>query len=156
MEGGITSQSSRWEGGDVGGAGEGDMEQEGAEPVTQGASTPQHTQKRESSAVSIQLFAMDEMYEMRSVDFLPAIFELFPVSHPMHAHTHTHTYVRTYVHVLTACTQVRMNTYMLLRMYVCVCALCMHVCMYVAIDFTYLHTHVIVLSVNFRTKILWS
>ena len=101
MEGGITSQSSRWEG-DVGGAGEGDMEQEGAETVTQGASTPQHTQKRESSAVSIQLFAMDEMYEMRSVDFLPAIFELFPVSHPMHTHTHTHThtYVRTYMYSL--------------------------------------------------------
>ena len=98
MEGGITSQSSRLEGGDVGGAGEGDMEQDGAETVTQGASTPQHTQKRESSAVSVQLFAMDEMYEMRSVDFLPAIFELFPVSHPMH--THTHTYVRTYMYSL--------------------------------------------------------
>ena len=154
MEGGITSQSSRWEGGDVGGAGEGDMEQEGAETVTQGASTPQHTQKRESSAVSIQLFAMDEMYEMRSVDFLPAIFELFPVSHPMHTHTHTHThtYVRTYVHVLTACTQVRIRT----CYYVCMCVYTVYARTYVAIDFTYLHKHVIVLSVYFRTKILWS
>lgn len=135
MEGGITSQSSRWEGGDVGGAGEGDMEQEGAETVTQGASTPQHTQKRESSAVSIQLFAMDEMYEMRSVDFLPAIFELFPVSHPMHAHTHT--YVRTYMYSL----HVHKYEYVHVTTYVCVCALCMHVRTYVAIDLTYyIHT----------------
>ena len=110
MEGGITSQSSRLEGGDVGGVGEGDMEQEGAETVTKGTSAPQHTQKRESSAVSIQLFAMDEMYEMRSVDFLPAIFELFPVSHPMHAHTHKRMYMY--------CMYTSTNMYMLLRMYV--------------------------------------
>jgi thioredoxin reductase len=34
--------------------------------------------RKECSAVSIQLFAIDQKYEMRSVDFLPAIFSLFP------------------------------------------------------------------------------
>ncbi|XP_064406630.1 cilia- and flagella-associated protein 61-like isoform X3 [Halichondria panicea] len=32
----------------------------------------------EACAVAIQLFAIDERYEMRSVDFLPAVFKLFP------------------------------------------------------------------------------
>ena len=141
MEGGITSQSSRLEGGDVGGAGEGDMEQEGAETVTQGASTPQHTQKRESSAVSVQLFAMDEMYEMRSVDFLPAIFELFPVSHSMHAHTHTHTHTHTYVRTYMYSLYVHKYEYVHVTTSVCVCALYMHVRTYVAIDFTYILTY---------------
>lgn len=94
MEGGVASQSSKLEG-DIDAAGEGDIEQEGEglATVTQGSSAPHtHTHKREdSAAVSIQLFAMDEMYEMRSVDFLPAIFELFPVSHLARTHTHTYT-----------------------------------------------------------------
>lgn len=32
----------------------------------------------EASAFCIQLFCVDEKYEMRSLDFLPAVFELFP------------------------------------------------------------------------------
>lgn len=32
----------------------------------------------EPSAFCIQLFCIDEKYEMRSIDFLPAVFELFP------------------------------------------------------------------------------
>ena len=90
----MASQSSKLEG-DIDAAGEGDIEQggEGLATVTQGSSAPHtHTHKREdSAAVSIQLFAMDEMFEMRSVDFLPAVFELFPVSHLARTHTHMHT-----------------------------------------------------------------
>ena len=94
MEGGVASQSSKLEG-DIDAAAKGDIEQEGEglATVTQGSSAPHtHTHKTEdSAAVSIQLFAMDEMYEMRSVDFLPAIFELFPVSHLARMHTRTYT-----------------------------------------------------------------
>nr|XP_002126453.1 cilia- and flagella-associated protein 61 [Ciona intestinalis] len=36
------------------------------------------TYKGESNAFSIQLFCIDEQYEMRSADFLPKIFKLFP------------------------------------------------------------------------------
>ena len=94
LEGGVLSQSSRLEG-HPDGAGEGDMEQEGGglANVPQGSSTPQkHARQREGSAISIQLFAMDEMYEMRSVDFLPAIFELFPVSSLTHVPTQAHAH----------------------------------------------------------------
>ena len=88
MESGVAPQSSKVEG-DVGGAGgEGVMEQEGgglAAVSYVSSATHRHTDKKDScAAVSIQLFAMDEMYEMRSVDFLPAIFELFPVSDSTH------------------------------------------------------------------------
>ena len=67
--------------------------------------------RKECSAVSIQLFAIDQKYEMRSVDFLPAIFSLFPVSAGVCTYvctymcvyvcTYVRTCVRTYVHVRT-------------------------------------------------------
>lgn len=31
-----------------------------------------------SNAISVQLFCMDEQYEMRSIDLIPAVFEIFP------------------------------------------------------------------------------
>ena len=45
-----------------------------------GPETPNVEGDKDCGAVSIQLFAIDQKYEMRSVDFLPAIFTLFPVS----------------------------------------------------------------------------
>lgn len=40
----------------------------------------QYVLKGGPSAIAVQLFAIDEKYEMRSVDLLPAVFKLFPVS----------------------------------------------------------------------------
>jgi hypothetical protein len=40
--------------------------------------------KGQPNAFAIQLFCMDEKYEMRSVDMLPAVFELFPVCTASH------------------------------------------------------------------------
>ncbi|KAK2147282.1 hypothetical protein LSH36_561g01009 [Paralvinella palmiformis] len=52
-----------------------------ARPPSQHAQVPKHflpVYKGENSVFCIQLFCIDERYEMRSCDFLPKAFELFP------------------------------------------------------------------------------